>query len=91
MEFGYHDLMKFGQSIYRNQKKQKNDVRARHENVNSRLKIFNVLNVSFRHTNPREMMMQKHGICFKAVAVVTQLKFEAGERLYDVHYDAIYY
>ena len=75
-------------------RKQKSQVRGRHENVNSRLKIFNVLVVPFRHLNTRKgrTMMQEHGVCFDAVAVVTQLKFDAGDsRLYGVNYDVTYY
>jgi DDE superfamily endonuclease len=73
------------------QKKEKAGVRARHENVNSRLKIYNVLNIPFRHLNPRNTMMEKHGMCFNAIAVITQLKFESGEKLYDVKYDSVNY
>ena len=66
-------------------RKEKSVVRGRHENINSRLKIFNVLNVPFRHTNPRDQMMRKHGLCVDVIALTTQLKFElAGETLYDV-------
>jgi hypothetical protein len=36
-------------------------------------------------------MMENHGWCFHVIAVITQLKLEAGEKLYDVHYDAVYY
>ena len=75
----------------RQARKQKSVVRGRHENVNSRLKIFNVLNIPFRHLNPRNKMMEKHGLCFDSVAVLTQLKFEeAGETLYSVNYDVTY-
>jgi hypothetical protein len=73
------------------QRKEKAGVRARHENVNSRLKIYNVLNIPFRHLNPRNAMMEKHGMCFNAIAVITQLKFESGEKLYDVKYDSVNY
>jgi DDE superfamily endonuclease len=76
------------------QKKEKaSAVGARHENVNSRLKIYNVLNIPFRHLNPRYGMMEKYGMCFNAIAVIlTQLKFESGgERLYDIKYDSVNY
>jgi hypothetical protein len=69
---------------------QKNQVRGSHENVNGRLKVFNVPNDLFQHLKPREKMMEKHGWCFHAIAVITQLKVEAGE-LCNVHYDAVYY
>lgn len=73
------------------QRREKNVVRARHETVNARLKVFNILNVPFRHSNPRDAMMQKHGVCFKAIAVITQLKFEAGEKSFDVKYTTNYF
>ena len=74
-------------------RKQKSVVRGRHENVNGRLKIYNVLNIPFRHLKPRnvKLMLKKHSLCFFAIAVVTQLKFEAGEKLYDVVYDQVNY
>lgn len=72
-------------------RKEKSVVRGRHENVNGRLKIFNMLNFPFRHLNPRDGMMKKHGLCFDAIAVVTQIKFEAREVLYGVNYDHVSY
>lgn len=73
------------------QRQQKATVRARHETVNGRLKQFNVLNIAFRHLKPRNEMMPKHRLCFNAVAVITQLKFETGERPFDVvEYDTNY-
>jgi hypothetical protein len=74
-----------------NDGKQKSIVRGRHENINGRLKIFQVLNVPFRHAKPREKMMEKHGNCFNAIAVITQLKLSiGGDELYDVEYDVSY-
>ena len=73
-------------------RKNKSIVRGRHENVNSRLKIYNVLTSYFRHMKPNNKFMVKHGMCFDSVAVITQLKMEFGrERLYDVEYDEDYY
>ena len=82
-------------------RKQKSLVRARHENVNGRMKIFNVLDAHFRHMNPGtgvvgtdnkvKKMMEKHGYCFHAIAVITQLKFEAGEELFKTEYDVNYW
>lgn len=72
--------------------KQKSIVRGRHENINGRLKIYNVLNIPFRHLQPRHEMMHKHSLCFYAVAVITQMKLSiGGEELYDVAYDVTYY
>ena len=73
-------------------RKNKSIVRGRHENVNSRLKIYNVLTTYFRHMKPNNKYMEKHGMCFDSVAVITQLKMEyGGEKLYDVEYDETYY
>ena len=72
-------------------RKNKSIVRGRHENINSRLKIYNVLTTYFRHLKPRNKMFEKHKLCFYSVAVLTQLKLEfGGERLYDVEYDENY-
>eukprot|EP00536_Pseudo-nitzschia_multiseries_P001354 jgi/Psemu1/3171/gm1.3171_g len=77
----------------RKERKMKSNAWALHETVNGRLKIFNVLTLHFRHMKPdTQGMMQKHKICFKAVAVITQLKFASGETTfkdgleYDVNY-----
>jgi hypothetical protein len=48
------------------QKKTKNYVRARHEQVNKRLKQFRCLHQTFRHN------IEKHAATFWAAAVVTQ-------------------
>lgn len=36
-------------------------------------------------------MMAKHKLCFTVIAILTQMKFEAGESLYDVEYDVEYF
>ena len=38
----------------------------------------------------KEAMMKKHGMCFAAVAVITQLKIMAGETIFEVDYDVHY-
>ena len=75
------------------QQQMKSNARAQHEAVNGRLKHFNVLTIHFQHMKPnKEGMMIKHGMSFKAVAVITQLKFLSGESIfkaildYDVEY-----
>ena len=64
-----------------NERKEKSIARGRH----GWLKQFTVLTTHFRHMekNPEEMMT-KHKLCFNAAAVVTQLKFDAGEKTFDV-------
>lgn len=54
------------------------DILARHETVNKRLKHFNVLKVPFRHS------LKFHASCFHAVAVLTQLSIENGSPLFQV-------
>jgi len=77
------------------ERKMKSNARAQHECVNGRLKQFNVLTTHFRHMKPnREGMMKKHGLCFTAVAVITQLKFMfGGESVFDenLHYEVDYF
>jgi hypothetical protein len=73
-------------------RKEKSLVRARHENINGKLKTFNLLTTHFRHMKPNNKFMEKHGMCFNAIAVVTQLKMEfAGESLFDVEYNESYF
>ena len=74
-------------------RKMKSNARAQHETVNGRLKNFNILTTHFRHMKPnKQSMLKRHGMCFHAVAVITQLKFMNGEKIwndgldYDVHY-----
>ena len=88
---GDHKMKSPNIGMTRAMRKEKSVVRGRHENVNGRLKQFNVLTTHFRHTSPREKMMEKHGKCFAAVAVITQLKFLSGESIYDVEYNASYF
>ena len=76
------------------ERKMKSNARAQQEAVNGRLKQFNILTTHFRHMKPnREGMMKKHGMCFNAVAVITQMKFTIGNECiwkdgleYDVNY-----
>ena len=51
----------------------------RHETVNRRLKVFQSLEVVFRHS------AEKHSMCLRTSAILTQLSFENGDRaLFDV-------
>jgi hypothetical protein len=80
------------QGITSGERKQKSVARARHETVNGKLKVFNVLVAYFHHHAERDraVMFEKHAICFGAVAVITQLKLANGEIPYDVEYDVHY-
>ena len=53
-------------------------VRARHETVNNRLKIFKVLSDTYRH--PPE----SHGNAFRAVANIVQIMMENGSPMYHI-------
>ena len=78
----------------RKERQMKSNARSQHEIVNGRLKIFNVLTTHFRHMKPnKEGMMAKHQMCFHAVAVITQLKFLLGERIFKagLDYDVDYF
>ena len=55
-------------------------VRARHETVNKRMKDFACLDVFFRHS------IDLHSLCFRSVAVLTQLSFENGQPLFNAEY-----
>ena len=77
----------------RSARKMKSVVRGRHEIVNSKLKTFEILNRVFRHSGQHdggEAMKEKHGICFHAIAVLTQLKIAGGETIFDVPYHVDY-
>ena len=78
---------------HRVDRKMKANARAQHEAVNSRLKQFNVLTTHFRHMKPQREMMNKHKMCFEAVAVITQLKFMAGMTIFNdgLDYDVAYW
>lgn len=72
-------------------RKQKSNSRSRQEVVNGRLKVFTMLTAYFRHMSPtKNAMIEKHKLCFTAVAVITQLKFEHGDKTFDVAYDVSY-
>jgi hypothetical protein len=54
--------------------------RSRHETANKWLKIFGILRDQFLRG------LEKHYMCFRAVAVITQLRIEHGHPLYQVQY-----
>jgi hypothetical protein len=61
--------------------RQKQMARARHETMNGRFKQWNILKAIFRHN------IAKHGAAFRAIACITQLSIQYGERLFDIDYD----
>ena len=50
--------------------------RTRHETVNNMIKTFKVLSLDRRYHHD----VQKHGMCFRASAVLTQLALEHGTK-----------
>ena len=59
--------------------KERANVRARHETVNSRLKNFEILKQVYRHD------LLDHADVFRSVAVLIQLAIENGEPLFQVN------
>lgn len=66
--------------VSRSDRRAKRNARARHETVNKRLKDFNCLALVFRHDRTF------HRSCFLAVAVITQLSFENGDKPWQIAY-----
>ena len=57
------------------------------------MKVDSVLTSHFHHMKDgRENMMNAHGLCLNAVAVITQLKIASGEAIFkdEVDYDVNY-
>ncbi len=54
--------------------------RSRHEIMNRRFKVFNVLTKRFRHP------LNKHSTCFRAAAVLAQLNVQHGMPIFHVEY-----
>ena len=56
-------------------------VQMRHEQFNGMIKEFKVMSTPFRHKPDK---MEKHKICFEAVAILCQYRLEHGEPLFDL-------
>ena len=66
-------------AISSQQRKSKSNQRARQETIFGKMKQFNVLNTPFRYSSSDlEEIKYKHGTCFDAVLVITQLKLMIG-------------
>ena len=59
----------------------RNTVRARHETINRRMKVFKILANKFHHSD-----LGKHQDCFNAVAVLVQFALERKEQIWDIEY-----
>jgi hypothetical protein len=57
-----------------------NRVRSRHESLNGRLKNWAILTSLYRHD------LMEHGNVFLAIAVITQISINVGEKLFEVDY-----
>ncbi len=62
-----------------------NRVRSRHESLNGRFKNWEILKVLYRHD------LMEHGNVFRAIAVITQLGINAGEKLFEVDIRSSFY
>ncbi|KAH9121519.1 hypothetical protein AeMF1_006809 [Aphanomyces euteiches] len=76
---GYMDANYFVNPRYHPQSSaQQKQIMARHETVNARLKQFGVLRGIFRHS------IEKHPICFYAIANLVQIGLEYESPLYSI-------
>ncbi len=57
-----------------------NRVRSRHKSLNRRLKNWEILTLLYRHD------LMEHGNVFWAIAVITQISINVGEKLFKVNY-----
>jgi hypothetical protein len=55
-------------------------VQGRHESLNGRFKNWEILKSMYRHD------IMEHGNVFRAIAAVTQISIDEGERLFEVEY-----
>lgn len=81
---GHPQIVTPGVAKTRKVRKQKSQIRGRHENVNGRFKVFGVMK-NWHNTD-----IAKHGLFSWSVAIIVQLSFTLGEKLYDVPYKAKY-
>ena len=66
------------------QRKEKSWICGRHENMNGRLKVFGVM----KQWENSDVAL--HGVYARCVAIIVQLSFNLGEKLYNVPYTANY-
>jgi DDE superfamily endonuclease len=57
------------------------NTRARHENINARIKNFKILKTPFRNA------LEKHYLCFHSIINMIQLEIETGHPVQQVFYD----
>jgi hypothetical protein len=81
---GRTQVFRRGVGKTRKDRKQKSQVGGRHENMNGRLKVFGVMK---RWNNPDPA---KQYIFARCVAIIVQISFSLGEKLYDVDYEVNY-
>ena len=55
--------------------------RSRHENINGWFKLWDCMKAEWRHER------SKHGLAFRAVAMITQLRIQQGELIFKFEYD----
>ena len=80
---GYKDggfRFKTPSGLNNNESRMHSIARARHETCNRRMKQFQCISRKFRHN------INKHSICFYAVANLTQLMIENNQPLFEVSY-----
>ena len=65
--------------VHDSAKDMRNKVRARHEAVNGRLKIWSILRTPYRHARTGERGLSSHQAVFFAICVITQIKINNKE------------
>ena len=65
------------EALYESNKK----IRAHHESINGRFKRFRAISGPFRHG------VEKHGVCFRAVATLVQLMLRHDDPVFPIDYD----
>ena len=75
---GDPEFVKTRSGAFHGNRDTRKNVRARQETVNKRIKQFGILRHIFHSS------MDRHGLCFRAIAVITQLSFHDGETLFQI-------
>ena len=60
------------------------NVRSRHETLNGRFKLREILKQPFRHD-----IITQHGIVFRAIAIIIQVAIDEGAKLFSVEYNDV--
>ena len=74
-----HCKTKYGITHSMSGRGKRNEIRARQESANSRMKMFSTVAKKSRHP------ITKHGSMFRAIACIVQIQIEEGETLFNIN------